>query len=222
MSKMQSMHQMACWPGFQELCTTVTTRKGRVCDISRIMGTHVACSASLRFAATRPTKRTMSEKNEKDDLDRRDFMTVASTTAMAGGLVAGYGSFAALAGRFLYPSGPGRKEWLYVTEVATMKAGDSMSYVSPSGEKVTITRQAEKGDENDFVALSSICPHLGCQVHWEAHNDRFFCPCHNGVFDTNGKATQGPPADAGQELLQFNTRVENGLLYIEVAVEALS
>ena len=59
-------------------------------------------------------------------------------------------------------------------------------------------------------------------MHWEPQNERFFCPCHNGAFDASGKATEGPPATAKQELKQFPLRVENGLLYIEVPMETIS
>ena len=96
---------------------------------------------------------------------------------------------------------------------------------SPSGDVVTIARRTNSGDEvgtaDDFVALSSTCPHLGCKVHWEPQNQRFFCPCHNGIFQPDGKATGGPPAEAGQSLLSYPLNVENGLLYIEVAAESL-
>ena len=73
---------------------------------------------------------------------------------------------------------------------------------------------------SDFVAFSSICPHLGCQVNWELQNDRFFCPCHNGVFDRDGNATGGPPAAAGQRLPRYPLKIENGLLFIEVQLES--
>jgi len=66
------------------------------------------------------------------------------------------------------------------------------------------------------AALSSTCPHLGCQVRWEAQNDRFFCPCHNGVFDQSGVATAGPPGEAGQSLPKYELKVEDGLLHIAV------
>jgi Rieske Fe-S protein len=56
---------------------------------------------------------------------------------------------------------------------------------------------------------------LGCQVHWEEKNDRFFCPCHNGAFDRTGVATEGPPALAKQTLKEFKLQVVNGLLFIE-------
>lgn len=132
---------------------------------------------------------------------------------MTGGLAAGYGAFAGLAGRFLYPAHPRPTGWMFVSEVARL--GDSFLYRTPAGESVTIARRGE-----DFIALSSVCPHLGCQVRWEGHHNRFFCPCHNGAFDPDGKATAGPPAKAGQSLTRYRLKIENGLLFIEVPLDA--
>ncbi|HLF92414.1 MAG TPA: Rieske (2Fe-2S) protein [Planctomycetota bacterium] len=151
--------------------------------------------------------------------DRRNFL---ATGAMAGGLVAGYGAFAAIAGRFLYPARPGATEWLFVLDLHGMKPGESIVYTTPAGATVAVARTAGAGTDQDFLALSSTCPHLGCRVHWEGANNRFFCPCHNGTFDPTGKATGGPPAEAGQSLLRYPLKVEKGLLYIQVPVEKLS
>ena len=52
--------------------------------------------------------------------------------------------------------------------------------------------------------------------------ERFFCPCHNGAFDPQGRATEGPPAAAEQSLTRFPLKVENGLLYIQVPLDAVS
>ena len=110
----------------------------------------------------------------------------------------------------------------FLTTVATLKPGESLTYRAPSGERITVTRRRDSADGTAFAALSSTCPHLGCQVHWEPQNQRFFCPCHNGAFDADGTATQGPPADAGQSLVAYPLKVEGGLLYLEVPVETLS
>jgi len=134
---------------------------------------------------------------------------------MTGGLVAGYGGLAVMAGRFLYPTGGHSVGWCFVTVVDELKPGESMTFVAPSGEKAVVARQSEGTTSEDFIALSSVCPHLGCQVHWEPHNNRFFCPCHNGVFDPQGIALEGPPAQAKQELKQYPLKVEDGLLFIE-------
>jgi Rieske Fe-S protein len=137
---------------------------------------------------------------------------------MVGGLVAGYGAFGAVAVRFLYPAKDTPTEWLYVARAADLRPGDSFTWRSPAGESVAVACAGDGG----FLALSSTCPHLGCQVHWEPQNSRFFCPCHNGAFDAAGKATAGPPADAGQSLLRFPLKVEGGLLYIQVPAAPLS
>ena len=145
-------------------------------------------------------------------IDRRDFI---SSAAMAGGLVAGYGTFAYMAGKFLYPE-PMETAWMFVAEVSSVSGGSSITYRTPGGESVVIVRQGQGADATDFLALSNVCPHLGCKVHWEAQNNHFFCPCHNGAFNASGKAISGPPAKAGQELKRFPLKVDSGLLYFQV------
>jgi Rieske Fe-S protein len=147
-----------------------------------------------------------------------------ASVGMVGGLAVGYGTLLAWAGRFLYSSGEGSKGWLFVTQVDSLAEGDSLEYVSPTGQPVVIARNAERGTTDDFVALSSVCPHLGCRVDWQSHLGRFFCPCHNGVFDPAGVATAGPPADVNppQQLSKYPLMVENGLLFIEVSLEGVT
>src|SRR5437763_1647236 len=41
------------------------------------------------------------------------------------------------------------------------------------------------GDKVD--AFTTVCPHLGCSVNYEPGARRFICPCHNGMFDLDGK-----------------------------------
>ncbi len=159
---------------------------------------------------------------ESSSVARRGFLESASTVAMFGGLVASYGTFAAMAGRFLYPLKPRDRSWLYVTEVSRLKPGESLVYVAPTGEKIAIARRSGTGKVEDFLALSSVCPHLGCQVHWQGAQNRFFCPCHNGVFDPTGKAMEGPPAEAGQSLPNFPLKIEGSLLYILVPITRLA
>ncbi len=151
-----------------------------------------------------------------DDPDRRGFLKNASRVAMTAGVVGGYGGFALVAGRFLYPSRTGEVMWQFVSEVDAIDVGGSIRYRGPSGETINIARMSREGGADDFIALSSTCPHLGCQVRWEAQNDRFFCPCHNGVFDPSGRGIGGPPGDAGQSLPQYELKIENGMLHIAV------
>lgn len=154
------------------------------------------------------------------DGTRRDFFTTMSSAAMAGGMVLGYGTFVAWGGRFLFPAGRS-PTWLFVSTIADLKPGDSIAYESPSGVRVVVARKTESRADaqaaaEDFISLSSVCPHLGCRVHWEAQNKRFFCPCHNGEFDADGVATGGPPAVNRQSLKRYELLVENGLIFIQL------
>jgi Rieske Fe-S protein len=148
---------------------------------------------------------------------------------MAGGLALGYGMFFRCAGEYLYPSDEGTA-WMFVSNVAGLAPGQALSFVSPTGVPVVITRRGREqeagGEEHeataeDFLALSSVCPHLGCRVHWEPQNDRFFCPCHLGTFDPEGRPTGGPPLADNQALPDYPLRVENGLLYINMPVKPI-
>lgn len=170
-----------------------------------------------------------------DGTDRRDFLSTTSTIVMGGGLVAGYGTFFAMAGRFVYPARGQATAWQFLAVADEVAPGGSFTYKSPVGATIVVARQdrpaaaATDGDAvltdadiaAEFIALSSVCPHLGCKVHWEANNDRFFCPCHNGAFDRQGAPTEGPPAAANQSLTRFPLQVEKGLLYIEVPMESV-
>ncbi len=154
--------------------------------------------------------------------ERRKFLSGASRAAMAVGIAGGYGSLGLIAGRFLSPASTDNLLWQYVTPVERVKVGDSFVYRGPSGETISITRQGRGTGADDFIALSSTCPHLGCQVHWEGQNDRYFCPCHNGVFDATGKGVGGPPGEAGQSLSPYPLKVEGGLLHIAVPTTRLT
>jgi cytochrome b6-f complex iron-sulfur subunit len=140
---------------------------------------------------------------------------------MAGGLIGGYGYFFGLAGRYLYPAKPRKKAWMFVARARELAMGGAVEYRSPIGARITIARHGESGSVEDFVALSSTCPHLGCQVHWDVARGRFVCPCHNGIFDARGRAISGPPAEVNQVLEPYPLKIEGGLLFIEVPVEKL-
>jgi quinol---cytochrome c reductase iron-sulfur subunit, bacillus type len=50
------------------------------------------------------------------------------------------------------------------------------------------------------TVLSPICPHLGCQIEWHPGRTEFVCPCHKGVFTSNGQLVSGPPPRGMDEL----------------------
>jgi len=51
-----------------------------------------------------------------------------------------------------------------------------------------------------IVALSAICPHLGCAVGWDAGAGNFLCPCHDSRFSAEGAKLTGPSERGMDEL----------------------
>lgn len=77
-------------------------------------------------------------------------------------------------------------------------------------EELSVFVRTDNG--RDFVAMSNVCTHLGCRVRWIAERGEFFCPCHNGVFDKDGKVLGGPPP---RPLDRYTVKVENDQLFIQ-------
>ena len=153
--------------------------------------------------------------------ERRSFLSKAASGAMAFGLTAGYGMFVWLIGQFMYPFRGTPNRWQFLADLASFRVGESVTYVAPAGQKIVVTRLGSDGVPEDFIALSSVCPHLGCAVHWQAADSQFFCPCHNGAFSSVGEPLSGPPKDSDQPLSRYPLKVENDLLFIEAPTEAL-
>lgn len=65
--------------------------------------------------------------------------------------------------------------------------------------------------EDQFLAFSINCTHLGCPVRWLPDADLFMCPCHGGVFYNDGTVASGPPP---KPLNTYPVRVNNGMVEI--------
>lgn len=61
--------------------------------------------------------------------------------------------------------------------------------------------------ENEFIAFAVNCSHLGCPVRWLPDANLFMCPCHGGVYYSDGRVAAGPPP---HPLRRYLVRVENG------------
>ncbi|ACJ33489.1 Menaquinol:cytochrome c oxidoreductase (iron-sulfur subunit) [Anoxybacillus flavithermus WK1] len=72
-----------------------------------------------------------------------------------------------------------------------------------------------KDENGDIVALSPICKHLGCTVNWNADKgnpNRFFCPCHYGLYEKDGTNVPNTPPPA--PLDRYEYEVKDGTLYL--------
>jgi Rieske Fe-S protein len=70
-----------------------------------------------------------------------------------------------------------------------------------------------RSGEQEVRALQSTCTHLGCRTAYDRKSKRILCPCHGGVFDTQGNVLEGPPPAPLPSLI---TRVENGHVLVQV------
>ena len=73
-----------------------------------------------------------ADSSQDSHADRRGFLKNTSRAAMTVGLIGGYGGFAAIAGRFLYPSKTGDVMWQFVTETAGIEVGEAIRYRGPT------------------------------------------------------------------------------------------
>lgn len=84
---------------------------------------------------------------------------------------------------------------------------DAWTRQPPTTVGAVYLRRTEAG----VKAWSSICPHLGCGIDYDAAAGKFACPCHESWFDTDGAVASGP-APRGMDALE--TRVVNGMVQV--------
>ena len=158
-------------------------------------------------------------KNEKE-VDRRNFMRIA--TLAIGGLLSAAYALPAIA----YLIEPAvriaeAQNWIRIGSTSKVETGVPTLFKTTIERKTGwITNEEEVSvylttpNGRDFVALSNICTHLGCRVRWIDDEGKFFCPCHNAIFDKDGNVVTGPPP---LPLEQFETKIEDDQIFILVS-----
>ncbi len=68
--------------------------------------------------------------------------------------------------------------------------------------------------EEEFIAFSVNCTHLGCPVRWIADAELFLCPCHGGVYGKNGTKKAGPPP---HDLRKYPVRIRRGTVEVQTS-----
>lgn len=154
---------------------------------------------------------TESADKEPGKNSRRDFL---SKIFIMLGVAFAYGTLFFEGLFFIIPKKRKKEKIkIYAGRLSQYKSGTVKSFYDLEGNEILIIR-----DDAGLRAYSSVCPHLGCKVHWEGDKNEFFCPCHKGVFNSRGVAISGPPADANQSLGKVSLEVdeESKIVYIEV------
>ena len=81
-----------------------------------------------------------------------------------------------------------------------------------AGETDMTASWVRRESENEFVAFSINCAHLGCPLRWIPDSELFLCPCHGGVYYKDGSYAAGPPPHG---MTKYPIRVRNGKVEIE-------
>jgi len=102
--------------------------------------------------------------------------------------------------------------WRTVGKLADFNIGEttnvSLVDASPlpwAGITANTAAWLRRTGQNEFIAFSVDCAHLGCPVRWMPGANLFMCPCHGGVYYEDGSVAAGPPPHG---LRRYPARVE--------------
>lgn len=108
--------------------------------------------------------------------------------------------------------------WVKTADLSTIQAGKpteiSFQRSRADGWQVVTektTAWVVKQANNEVVAFTPMCTHLGCAYHWDDGSNTFICPCHTSSFSIDGKVLGGP---APRPLDRYAVKVESGVLEI--------
>ena len=173
---------------------------------------------SLKFAVNEITPDPV-QQNRPEEMTRRRFFEKVSI--VLGGLCAAILGVP-LVGFVIAPLF--RKapvKWLAIGQVDDFQIGKTVNVTltDPSSlpwAGVTSRSAAwlRRIDEEQFIAFSVHCTHMGCPVRWLPDAQLFMCPCHGGVFYSDGTVAAGPPP---APLIRHQVRIAHGQVQIKAA-----
>ncbi len=109
--------------------------------------------------------------------------------------------------------------WRGVGKLDDFKIGDTVNvnFIDPSplpwaGVTARTAAWLRRVSADEFIAFAVNCSHLGCPVRWLADANLFMCPCHGGVYYSDGRVAAGPPP---RPLTRYPVRIQNGEVQIQ-------
>jgi Rieske Fe-S protein len=110
------------------------------------------------------------------------------------------------------------RAWILLGPVSEFPVGETRlaTYRNPfrqawDGETANIACYVRRLTGDQFQVFAVNCAHLGCPVRWFPQSQLFMCPCHGGVYYSDGSRASGPPP---RGLFEYEHRIENGQLWI--------
>lgn len=75
--------------------------------------------------------------------------------------------------------------WEDVARLDEVPVGSAVRFSTPAFDGFVVN------DEGTIRALSSVCTHMGCTLHFRPDWHDFRCPCHGASFDLEGRLANG-------------------------------
>jgi len=152
-----------------------------------------------------------------DEITRRRLLNNLSL-GLSGlaGLVLGVPVVAYLLSPLLRPE---QRDWIDVGPVDSFPQGRTVlrAVADPSplpwaGQTAQTAAWVRRTAEQEFTVFAVNCTHLGCPVDWKPDANLFLCPCHGGVYYSDGTVAGGPPP---RPLFRYATRIQDGKLQVQ-------
>ena len=62
----------------------------------------------------------------------------------------------------------------------------------PDAREEKVLRPLSLRGDGELFAVSNVCTHVGCKVHWNSVETSWDCPCHGSRFRPDGTVIEGP------------------------------
>ena len=102
--------------------------------------------------------------------------------------------------------------WQFVTTLAEL--GQEAVRFASNALIGYVIRDAAQNDQ--IIAFSAACTHMGCIVQWNDGDHSFHCPCHSAFFAADGTHMRLNYRYELPPLPCLNTKVEDSKVYVEV------
>lgn len=125
-----------------------------------------------------------------DRISRRQFLK-GSGGVIAGSAAVGLGTYSTASASEIRTY---RRE--VICHIGQAKEGSPFVFTYPdTGSPCVLLKLGKEtpagvGPDRDLVAYSSLCPHMGCGLKFNAENKCLECPCHFSIFDSEKEGQQ--------------------------------